>query len=199
MFKAKKVILYNQLSGKDLIGNKFYTQQIMSKKGLPIPPFYCLTGLFYQEILVQIKNRIEPIISDINYENKESILEHAQKIEELFLSCELSEKNTGLIYEYFNLLFRNIEHVSVRASMIGDTEEESEDSTNNPFAGISTTYLYVKKEQLIESIKSCWASGFSPEALLYRKKSNLNLMNFTVAVGIQEMIFGNRSFVMFIL
>jgi len=197
MFKSKKVILYSKISDKSLIGNKFFSQQVMQKKGLPIPPFFCLSKHFYEEIFDTIKSRIEKIIPGINFDNNQSILENAQAIEQLFTSLQLSERDIKLINEYFDFLFSNNAYVSVRASMIGLTEGESEDSKDNPFAGISTTYLYVKKEQLIERIKGCWASGFSQEALLYRKKNNISLMNFSVAVGIQEMIFGNRSFVMF--
>ncbi len=197
MFESKKVLLYNKISDKNLVGNKFFSQHIMYKKGLPIPPFYCLSTHFYIEVFDSIKRQVEKIISGIDFDNSQSILENSRAIEQLFLSLQLSDKNTKLIYKYFNALFSNTAYVSVRASMIGITEGESEDSKDNPFAGISTTYLYVNKEQLLERIKGCWASGFSQEALLYRKKCNIGLMDFSVAVGIQDMIFGNRSFVMF--
>ncbi len=62
---------------------------------------------------------------------------------------------------------------------------------------MSESFLYVQRNELIEKVKQCWASGFSQESLIYRHAQDMDLMGFGVAVGIQKMIFGERSFVMF--
>ena len=87
--------------------------------------------------------------------------------------------------------------VAVRSSIVGHSLAESEDSADNPFAGLSRSFLYVPREQILEKIRLCWASGFSREAILYRHRQGLAPDGFSVAVGIQEMVPGERSFVLF--
>ena len=62
---------------------------------------------------------------------------------------------------------------------------------------MSESYLYVPRYQVMEKIKACWASGFSQESMLYRHAQGMDLLGFSVAVGVQKMVFGERSFVLF--
>ena len=93
------------------------------------------------------------------------------------------------IFKAFDSL--NATKVAVRSSAT------SEDSQNTSWAGQLETYLNVTRNNLIKSIKKCWASLDSPRAISYAQENNLNQDKQKVAVVIQKMIDSKISGVMF--
>lgn len=180
-----------------MAGGKFEKQKKMIENGLPVPPFFCLTSKYYEESYQKIKQKVKKVLDNIEFSDAESIRRASGEIREIYFSLQFTADQENEILSVFDSLYRKNTFVSVRSSMIGHQIEESEDSIDNPFAGISESFLYVKREQIVDSIKKCWASGYSQEAILYRHSQKMNLTGFAVAVGIQEMVFGIKSFVMF--
>jgi pyruvate,water dikinase len=62
---------------------------------------------------------------------------------------------------------------------------------------MSDSFLYVPRAGLLEAVARCWASAFKPEAVRYRILKGADPASARVAVGIQRMIPGTRSFVAF--
>jgi phosphohistidine swiveling domain-containing protein len=84
------------------------------------------------------------------------------------------------------------EYVAVRSSGIG------EDSSNNSFAGIHSSYLFQKGlDAILQSIKQCQASCFSERAMEYRKQQKLSLTDIRTGVIIQKMVNSEISGVAF--
>jgi pyruvate,water dikinase len=59
------------------------------------------------------------------------------------------------------------------------------------------SYLNTTKQNLLENIKRCWASLFTPRAIFYRFEKKLNKTKVSVAVVIQKMIQSEISGVCF--
>jgi len=74
------------------------------------------------------------------------------------------------------------EYVAVRSSAT------SEDSLTNAWAGQLDSYLCTDAHGLVESMRSCWISLFTPRAIFYRRERGLGAQNISVAVVIQNMI-----------
>jgi pyruvate,water dikinase len=82
--------------------------------------------------------------------------------------------------------------VAVRSSGL------DEDSAENSFAGQFSSYLFQKgMAQIAESLKRCWASGFSERALSYRIERGLSLTGIAVGVVIQKMVSADSAGVAF--
>jgi pyruvate, water dikinase len=82
--------------------------------------------------------------------------------------------------------------VAVRSSAIG---EDSEEAT---FAGQQETYLWVRgTEELIEAVRNCWASLYSPEAVSYRAEIAAEHAVPAMGVTVQLMVDARISGVMF--
>lgn len=180
-----------------MVGGKFARQNRMARAGFPIPVFFCLTGGYFEEVLLDKLHQVESILGTIDFDDGKSVRRASEAIRFLFAEIRLKAAWEKAIFARFDKMFSKDRLVSVRASIIGNRPEEGEDSPENPFAGLSETFLYVKRDQVLDKIKLCWASGFSQEALLYRHRQGLHPLGFSVAVGIQEMVFGERSFVLF--
>lgn len=93
------------------------------------------------------------------------------------------------IFDAFDKL--NMSRVAVRSSAT------AEDSKSTSWAGQLETYLNVTKNDLIKSIKNCWASINSPRAISYAKENNIPSDKQKVAVVVQAMVDSQMAGVMF--
>ena len=193
----KDIIYISDVPGEPQVGGKFAKQAVMAKQQLRVPPFFCLTKEFYKSCTSSIHNNIRKVLDAINFSNQASIRGGSDNIRKMFENLTLSNKQEQRILKTFDRMYGKDAIVSVRASTVSEKFGQSEDSETNSFAGMSESFLYVKRHQLIEKIKLCWASGFCLESLIYRQAQHFDLMGFSVAVGVQQMIFGKKSFVMF--
>jgi phosphohistidine swiveling domain-containing protein len=87
--------------------------------------------------------------------------------------------------------------VAVRACVVADAAGAGEDGARDPFAGLTDSFLYVPPADVPRRVAECWASALSPESVRYRAHRGLPPASARVAVGIQRMVPGVRSFVAF--
>ena len=81
---------------------------------------------------------------------------------------------------------------AVRSSMVG------EDSKEHSFAGQLDSFLFqTGVDEVVDSIKRCWASAFGDRSIAYHLRANLPLDAIRVGVVTQRMIDGEVSGVMF--
>jgi len=81
---------------------------------------------------------------------------------------------------------------AVRSSAIG------EDSGTASFAGIFDSYLGVSgPDRVLDAVRACWASLFSPRAVAYRLRNGLHYADMPMAVGVIELIHARASGVAF--
>ena len=179
------------------VGGKFSRQATLQKAGVPVPRFFCATTSLYTAVYASIAAQIDAQLATIDYRDNASIQRAAKAIEQAFICAEIPAESVARINALFDELYAPGQLVSVRASIVGFKLEESEDAADNPFAGMSTSFLYVPRDQVFTRLRQCWASGYSPEAILYRHAQGMSANGFAVAVGVQQMVFGEHSFVMF--
>jgi pyruvate, water dikinase len=77
--------------------------------------------------------------------------------------------------------------VSVRSSAT------CEDSGTSAWAGQLETYLDVSSEHIVDRIRDCWMSMFSPSALTYGAAHGYGAGQFAVAVVVQQMVASDVS------
>ncbi|MDP7195737.1 MAG: PEP/pyruvate-binding domain-containing protein, partial [SAR202 cluster bacterium] len=90
--------------------------------------------------------------------------------------------------EFKNL---NTEYVAIRSSAT------AEDSKSAAWAGQLDTFLNTTEDDLLEKVKRCWASLFTPRAIFYRFEQGLRDSHVSVAVVIQKMIDSEKSGIAF--
>ncbi len=73
----------------------------------------------------------------------------------------------------------------------------AEDSKIASFAGQQDTFLNVGESALIESVKKCMESLFSPRAISYRAQKNFDERNISIAVIVQKMVDSRKAGVAF--
>jgi len=195
--------------GKDdikIAGGKGANLGQMIKFGIPVPSGFIVTTSSF-DYLIQtnnLGNQIEENIKNIDVENTTELFMASNTIKKLILSCRMpSEIESKIIESYKNLsekdreYDRDVNHPNKRDVLCAiRSSATAEDLPTASFAGQQASFLNVNgKEELIESIKKCWASLFEPRAIFYRAKHGFS--KASIAVIVQKMVNAQKSGIMF--
>jgi pyruvate,water dikinase len=174
-----------------LAGGKGANLGELMKIGVPVPPGFVILANAFEKFLEEndINVEIERIWKRMNVEDIESVEESSEILRDLILKGKMPKDIENEILNAFKKL--RAKYVAVRSSAT------AEDSKIDSWAGELETYLNTTRENLIENVKKCWASLFTPRALFYRAKRNLMDKRVSVAVVVQKMIQSEVSGVCF--
>ncbi len=171
-----KYILTKESSIEDLKswgGGKATNLARLAKTGVSVPPWICLSSQAFSQFITQFKGK------------QLWELPHAE-VEKLFLSASIDESFEEEIKSLLKDKYPQGSTFAVRSSGIG------EDSEDNSFAGQFSSYLNQQTiEQVLKSIKLCWASSFTERAKTYRHERGIKTEAFAMGVVIQKMIFAD--------
>ncbi|MDD3648010.1 MAG: PEP/pyruvate-binding domain-containing protein [Candidatus Dojkabacteria bacterium] len=178
-----------------IVGTKAYNIGKVYDIRIPVPQGFVITT-FAQDHFI-MANGLEELISQelSNLDPADSVrLEDAsKKIRRAILKGEI-EQEAKKIFEraYASLSGFTDTYVAIRSSF------PFEDLVSDPFSKQSSTYLNVKgKKDLVEKIKYCWASIFTPQNLFFLMSKGYDLSSLKVAVIVQKMIQAEVSGILF--
>tara|TARA_B100002019_G_C21261843_1_gene597188 strand:- start:354 stop:2717 length:2364 start_codon:yes stop_codon:yes gene_type:complete len=177
----------NLVGGKNAsLGELYNLAQIYNFK---IANGFAVTTNLYKEFLSY--NKIDIVIeekikkSEINDIDNLNII--SSEIKNLILESEFTKEQIENIENNYKDLskFYNSDNldVAIRSSAV------AEDLENASFAGQQDTFLNINGiENVIKSIKECFASLFNSRAISYRKTHDIEFNQVLISVGIQKMI-----------
>ncbi len=192
-FLDKYTESFEKLSIRDvgIAGGKGASLGEMTQAGIPIPPGFVVLSDAFDDFMkkTSIDLAVTDILSKINFENSTEVEEASRKIRTLILGEKFPEGLEKIVRTDYEKL--NSKYVAIRSSAT------AEDGAENVWAGQLETYLNTKEENLLENIKKCWASLFTPRAIFYRFEKGLQDKKISVAVLVQTMIQSEVSGVAF--
>jgi pyruvate, water dikinase len=195
--------LWFDKAGKEaigLVGGKNASLGELIKADIPVPPGFSVTTETYLELLSGggMKEKIEEILLHVDLQDVAS-LEHASKvIRQLMTEASLPkriEEEISFNYQTLAQVFdvRNLP-VAVRSSAT------AEDLPGASFAGQQDTFLWVQgSDEVLEKIKLCMSSLFTPRAISYRIKMGFPHEKVLISVGVQKIVNARAAGVMFTL
>ena len=193
ILKSDKILNIRGVRKEDgnLVGGKGANLGELCSFGMPVPEAFCVTTNAYDAFLqeAELQPKIEVLLHDLDMEDTDKLEQLSDKIKELFLQAEFpAELKEAILKSYTEGKYQE---VSVRSSAV------AEDLEGASFAGQHDTYLNVTEEELLLSIKKCFASLFTARVLLYRHDKGFSLANVKIAVVIQEMVEAKYAGVIF--
>lgn len=183
--KSTRFFSASEAGGK---GHKLYE---MTQAGLPVPEWVVFGKRFFKEFLSSqnLQTELNQILQSF-VDNKIDASLCEKKVLALFDSKPATDFLRNHLKQALQILPAG--EYSVRSSA------SDEDGSHHSFAGQLSSYLYVKDfDEILKSIKLCWASGFSERGLVYRKTNSLDLQKISVSVVLQRMIDPEKSGVLF--
>ncbi len=201
--KAKALVLwFNEVRNTDvsLVGGKNASLGEMINAGLPVPPGFAVTAFSYEryiqekDIAVQIYKIITETVTDLNDPKQYDTA--SKKIRELIEKTPMPKDMETAIRNAYKELNQRLDlkdtFVAVRSSAT------AEDLPDASFAGQQETYLNVKgPDDLIDKVRKCWSSLFTPRAIFYRNEKGFAHEKVFISVGVQKMVNSGCAGVMF--
>lgn len=162
--------------------------------GIRIPNGYAVTAQAYRDFLRynELEDKIRSILTGLNIQDVNDLLRRTGQIRRLILMGDFPEDMKTEILNAYSALSKEFgqatSDVAVRSSAT------AEDLPTASFAGQQETYLNVHGEaMLLESVKKCFASLFTPRATSYREDMGFGHFEVALSVGVQKMVRADRS------
>ncbi len=168
------------------VGAKTKNLAILINQDIKVPDGFCITTSGYKQFIEE--NQLAPKIDMEIYKKSsedmrwEEIWDASLRIRAAFLRAKIPLKLKNSIVEFLKE-YDPSTSFSVRSS------SPVEDSRKHSFAGIHDSYVNISSiKEILKSIKMVWASLWSDRAILYREELELDSINSSIAVLIQEMV-----------
>lgn len=171
--------------GKDdapIAGGKGASLGEMTQAGIPVPPGFVVLSQAFEQFLheTSLAEEIDAAIDAVDHKEIHTVEKASETIKELILSREMPQDIKTEIEKNFAEL--NTQFVAVRSSAT------AEDGKDHAWAGQLESYLNTTEADLLEKVKHCWASLFTPRAIFYRFEKGLHNTKISVAVVVQKMV-----------
>lgn len=197
----------------DIAGGKGASLGEMVQAKIPVPPGFVVLASAFDRFLEEtdLGVEIDAVMGKIKHDNVHSVERASVKIRDMIHDVKFP-KDIGeeIKKDYYKLkkgsptlakggpCLPKSRHrqeggfyVAVRSSAT------AEDSSIASWAGELESYLNVTEKTLLDSVKKCWSSLFTPRAIFYRFEKNLHDQKVSVAVVIQKMVQSDISGICF--
>lgn len=196
-------IPFNQSGLEDTprVGGKNASLGELIKAGINVPPGYAVSTAAYNDFFkkTRINQEIHFILNElIDLKDRKASERISQKICRLIESNSIPSKIRKSIVKEYEVLCQSVGiprlPVDVRSSCT------AEDLLEASLAGQHDTFLFVRDpDEVVEKTVKCWASAFTPRAILYRMKMGIPHARAFMSVGVQMMVNAFSAGVMFTL
>ncbi|MFA6424445.1 MAG: PEP/pyruvate-binding domain-containing protein [Candidatus Magasanikbacteria bacterium] len=175
---------FKQISKSDvaIAGGKGASLGEMTQAKIPVPPGFVLLSSAFDRFLHEsnLKEDIDAQLKKVQPEDTNSVDKVSTVIRDMIHDTPMPKDLEREILSAFKKL--DTKFVAVRSSAT------AEDSAVASWAGELETYLNTEKKNILERVKLCWSSLFTPRAIFYRHEKKLIDHYVSVAVVIQKMI-----------
>ncbi len=169
-------------SDAHLAGGKGASLGEMTKAGIAVPPGFVVLSNAFERFLEEtvLHAEIDAILHSVNHKEIHTVESASEKIKSLILSRDMPADIEKVIMKEYKAL--GAQWVAVRSSAT------AEDGADHAWAGQLESYLNTPEDEVLEKVKHCWASLFTPRAIFYRFEKGLHVTKISVAVVVQKMV-----------
>jgi pyruvate, water dikinase len=180
------------LSDAPLVGGKGANLGELTQAQLPVPPGFVVTSDAYHYAVASagVEAALAAAILNVKPESTADLARASKEAEDNLRHLALPEDLARAVLDAYHLLGDRV-RVAVRSSGTG------EDAGDTSFAGMNVTFTNVAgDDELLASVKNCWASLYGARVISYRITRGLSDVP-SMGVVVQEMVPSERSGVMF--
>ncbi|MEM4472285.1 MAG: pyruvate, water dikinase [Archaeoglobaceae archaeon] len=178
-----------------VVGGKAASLGELMRIEIPVPDGFVVDARTFKDFInrANLKDVIYSKLRNLNVENTEELNKVSEEIRKMIQETKMPEDiEMGIRRAYRELGGGKEIFVAIRSSAT------AEDLPDASFAGQQDTYLNVKGEDLVvEKVKACWGSLFTPRAIYYRVQKGFRHEDVSIAVVVQKMVNSEKSGVMF--
>ncbi len=176
--------VFSKLSREDvaIAGGKGASLGKMTNIQINVPPGFVVLAQAFDKFLEEtdLGVEIDAILKKVKHKDINSVEKASEEIRNLISDAKFPKDIAEEIKKEFSKLKATL--VAVRSSAT------AEDSSIASWAGELESYLNVNKRNLLDFVKKCWSSLFTPRAIFYRYEKGLHKQKVSVAVVVQKMV-----------
>ncbi|MFH1306738.1 MAG: phosphoenolpyruvate synthase [Candidatus Micrarchaeota archaeon] len=187
----KNIMWFKEINKSNLleVGGKGANLGEMAAADFPIPGGFVTTAGAYFKFIEH--NDFEPflheMLDNLDVEDSDKLTKTAELIKSRVISGEIPDDIRSDIIDAYKKMCEEKGgeevYVAVRSSAT------AEDLPEASFAGQQATFLNISGDaEVVQAVKDCWASLFTPRAIYYRVQNNFEHMKVGLAAVVQEMI-----------
>ncbi|MFA5185028.1 MAG: PEP/pyruvate-binding domain-containing protein [Patescibacteria group bacterium] len=175
---------FSELAKNDvnIAGGKGASLGEMTQAGIPVPSGFVVLAPAFDRFLAEtdLVQEVAAQLSKVNYDDVSSVERASRVIHDLIHDAKFPTDIEAEVRTAFKSL--GAEFVAVRSSAT------AEDSSVASWAGELESYLNTTETTLLDNVKRCWASLFTPRAIVYRNEKGMLDTHVSVAVVVQKMV-----------
>jgi pyruvate,water dikinase len=182
------------------VGGKNANLGEMIAAGIPVPPGFAITAQAYQKFIeaTGTADKIYKILGGIDLKDPSQGQDASDKIRKLIESTPIPDDMKNEIIQSYKELSKRVEAAEVSVAV--RSSATAEDLPDASFAGQQETYLNVKgTEDLLDKVRKCWSSLFTPRAIFYRVEKGFKQESVLISVAVQKMVNAKSAGVLFTL
>ncbi len=178
------IIPFSQIEEKhlDLVGTKALSVGRLVQAKFLVPEGFVITNDSLKNFFKQndLHLAIQSELDKVSIADLHSIDYASRLIQELILSAEVeADLATEIMQQYAH---SNSQFVAVRSSVYANG------SRRLAWSGQLASYLHIAPEDLLQTIKKCWASLYTSKSLYYLLQQQLSPQEVSLSVIVQRMI-----------
>jgi pyruvate, water dikinase len=188
------------MSMVDTVGGKCASLGELLRAQIPVPPGFAITTETYKQFLTDngLTDKVINRLKGVDETMTDEVERAASDIRTWIEAGIISEPLEDIIADEYRLLSRQARipalPVAVRSSAT------AEDLPDASFAGQQDTFLWVRGvDDLLDRIRKCWSSLFTPRAICYRTRMGFDHSQVFLSVAVQKMVRSFTAGVMFTL
>jgi len=216
--QTKYVVWFEEINkgSVGIVGGKGSNLGEMLQSNFPVPYGFVVTSAAYFYLLEYngLREDMKRILSYVNYENSKELSQASEAIKRMIKTAEVPKDLLHTItHHYLHLvekeaqIYRDSAFNQAAKHLASSFKEPlvavrssatAEDLPDASFAGQQETFLNVHGENnLIDKVRSCWASLFTERAMYYRNEQKYDHMKVGLAAVVQRMVQSERSGIAF--
>ena len=179
-----------------LVGGKGANLGEMTRAGIRVPPGFNITIEGYDKFMEsnQLYERIMKRLDALNVDDTTELQKASAEIRKMLETAPIPKDLQKLITDSYDKSVKGApnQFVAVRSSAT------AEDLPDASFAGQQETFLNTKgHEQLLENVRKCWSSLFTPRSIFYRVRQGFKHRDVKLCVVVQRMVNSDTAGIMF--
>ncbi len=186
----------------NIAGGKGASLGEMINASIPVPPGFVVLASAFDRFIdeTNLKEEITARLTEVKPEDTASVDRASHVLRDAIHDTAMPADLGAEILRAFDTLFETPPNpplqgeghwVAVRSSAT------AEDSDVASWAGELETYLNTTREDVVERVKQCWSSLFTPRAIFYRHEKKLIDAHLSFAVVIKKILQSDISGVAF--
>jgi phosphoenolpyruvate synthase/pyruvate phosphate dikinase len=165
------------------VGSKALNLAKAARAGFSVPSGFCITTAAYTQFVTL--HQLQPAMTALLSEPPQEALESARQLQDSIRTAPLSDQLAAEILSAYGRLGGE---AGTEATVAVRSSATAEDLAVASFAGQQATRLNVRGDAaLLQAVRDCWASLWSPRAVAYRARLGFTALP-QIAVLVQTMV-----------